>query len=193
MIWLKLYNIRKYLRLNANIVRAVWLRLIVRESGKLKSVGKIALLEGAQYIKIGDGTKICDGVFLTAWRIKDVPVLEIGDNCEFGASNHITCSNNIKIGNNCLTGKWVTITDNSHGQAISEDMVKSPLVREITSKGPVIIDDNVWIGDKVTILPNVHIGRGAIIGANSVVTKDVPSYAVVAGNPAKIVKQINVE
>lgn len=53
---------------------------------------------------------------------------------------------------------------------------------------PVIISDDVWIGARVTILPGVHIGKGAIIGAGAVVTKDVPEYAVVGGNPAKIIK-----
>lgn len=53
----------------------------------------------------------------------------------------------------------------------------------------MIIGNNVWIGDKATILPNVSIGNGAIIAANSVVTKDVPEYCIVAGNPAKIIKQ----
>ena len=56
------------------------------------------------------------------------------------------------------------------------------------SKGDVIIGKNVWIGDKVTILPNVKIGDGVVIGANSVVTKDIPPCSVVAGNPAKIIK-----
>lgn len=64
-----------------------------------------------------------------------------------------------------------------------------PTQRPIYSKGPVVIGDNVWIGDKATILPNVSIGKGAIIAANSVVTKDVPEYSVFAGNPAKIIKQ----
>ena len=59
----------------------------------------------------------------------------------------------------------------------------------IVSKGPVVIGDNVWIGDKVTVLPGVTIGDGAVIAANAVVTKDVPAYSVVAGNPAKIIKQ----
>ena len=52
------------------------------------------------------------------------------------------------------------------------------------------IGDNVWIGDKVTILPGVHIGDGAVIGANAVVVKDVRPYTVVGGNPAKIIKEI---
>lgn len=64
-----------------------------------------------------------------------------------------------------------------------------PTQRPVYSKGPVIIGNNVWIGDKATILPNVSIGNGAIIAANSVVTKDVPEYCIVAGNPAKIIKQ----
>ena len=53
---------------------------------------------------------------------------------------------------------------------------------------PVFIDDDVWIGSRVTILPGVHIGTGAVIGAGAVVSKDVPDMAVVAGNPAKIIK-----
>ncbi|MDR2406844.1 MAG: sugar O-acetyltransferase, partial [Bacteroidales bacterium] len=59
--------------------------------------------------------------------------------------------------------------------------------------GSVVIEDNVWIGDKVTILPGVHIGYGSIIGANAVVTKDVPANCVVGGNPAKIIKVIKNE
>lgn len=58
----------------------------------------------------------------------------------------------------------------------------------MVSKGPVIIEDNVWIGDKATILANVTIGKGAVVAANSVVTKDVPAYSVVAGIPAKVIK-----
>ena len=62
-------------------------------------------------------------------------------------------------------------------------------MRFVTSKGPVIIGNNVWIGDKATVLPNVTIGDGAVIAANAVVTKDVPPYSIVAGNPAKVIKQ----
>lgn len=93
-------------------------------------------------------------------------------------------------GDNLLTGLWVTITDNSHGKTDYNTLQQPPLMRMVTSKGPVIIGSNVWIGDKATILPNVTIGDGAVIAANSVVTKDVPVYSVVAGNPAKVVKQV---
>jgi acetyltransferase-like isoleucine patch superfamily enzyme len=97
--------------------------------------------------------------------------------------------NKIIIGNNLLTGKWVTITDNAHGTTDKEALLSPPIERLLSSKGPVIIGNNVWIGDKATILPGVTIGDGAIIGANAVVTKDVPPYSVVVGNPARIIKK----
>lgn len=61
-------------------------------------------------------------------------------------------------------------------------------ISEATTKGPIIIDDEVWIGDNALILSGVHIGKGAIIAAGSVVVKNVPPYAIVGGNPAKLIK-----
>ena len=99
--------------------------------------------------------------------------------------------NRIKIGEGVLTGKFVTITDNSHGNPNDESESNiSPVIRTVYSKGQVIIGNNVWIGDKATILPNVKIGDGCAIGANSVVTKDIPAYSIVGGNPARIIKTI---
>ena len=149
---------------------------------------------GESCIHIGVGTHIGEYSYLTAWEHTSAgddfnPEIRIGENCCFGAWNHITATNKIQIGNNLLTGKWVTITDNSHGETNFETLQMPPIMRPITSKGPVIIGNNVWIGDKVTILPGVTVGDGAIIAANAVVTKDVPAYSVAAGNPAKIIKQ----
>ena len=153
---------------------------------------------------IGENTIFGEGLYLDAWdtyyfkdfRSNDKEIkkqsldcqLIIGARCNFGAYNHISCANRIIIGDNLLTGKWVTITDNSHGETNKEMLMSNPKYRPLYSKGPVIIGNNVWIGDKVTILPNVRIGDGAVIAANSVVTKDVPSYSVVGGIPAKILK-----
>lgn len=173
-------------------IRAKWLDRKLKSSGGLKSVGKTSYLNGLEFISIGKGTKLCEGIFLTTWNVSGyTPDLRIGSNCEFGAYNHLSCVNKIIIGDNCLTGKWVTITDNSHGTSDIEELKVSPLHRKVVSKGPVIIGNNVWIGDKATILPNVKIGDGVIIGANSVVTKDIPPYCIVGGNPAKIIKQVN--
>lgn len=170
-----------------------------KELGDKSCFQKISLLVGPQYISIGDKCFFENDLYLTAWdyfhsKNKEQhfkPTISIGSNCYFGAFNHITAINRIEIGNNLLTGKFVTITDNSHGETDFDTLQIEPIKRPLHSKGPVIIGSNVWIGDKATILPNVTIGDGAVIAANAVVTKDVPAYCVAAGNPAKIIKKAN--
>ncbi len=119
------------------------------------------------------------------------PELSIGNGCNFGEYNHITAVNRIIIGDNLLTGRFVLITDNSHGKFEIEELQKHPSHRQVVSKGEVVIGNNVWLGDKVSVLPGVHIGNGCIIGANSVVTHDVPDYSIAVGNPAKVIKTIS--
>lgn len=116
--------------------------------------------------------------------------LEIGDGFNIGEYTHITAMGHMRIGKNLLTGRWVTITDNGHGSTDEITSDVPPIERKLFCKGSVTIGDNVWIGDKATILPGVTIGNGAVIAANSVVTKDVPPYCVVVGNPAKIIRQV---
>lgn len=116
--------------------------------------------------------------------------IEIADGLSLGEYSHITSANEVTIGKNLLTGRFVLITDNSHGENKSKaELNIAPLQRAVYSKGKVVIGDNVWIGDKATILAGVTIGNGAIIAANAVVTKDVPAYSIAAGVPAKIIKK----
>ena len=118
------------------------------------------------------------------------PVLKIGNNVQFGNYNHISCLNNIKIGDGVLTGDNVSIIDNSHGKLNVDELEIIPAKRDLYSKGPIIVGKNVWIGKNVCIMPNVTIGDYAIIGANAVVTHDIPAYSIVAGVPAKVIKMI---
>lgn len=149
----------------------------------------VAQLHDPQFIRIGNNTSFGKDLFLTAWGVSNSePNLSIGNNCSFGAYNHITCINKIQIGDNCLTGKWVTISDNNHDITDFDTLHEAPIKRKLYTKGPVIIGNNVWIGDKASILGGVTIGDGAVIAANSVVTKDVPAYSVVGGNPARVIK-----
>lgn len=83
----------------------------------------------------------------------------IGNGTSIGDDCHITSTNRIIIGNNVLIGRRVLITDNSHGQCIYEDLLIEPLNRDLYSKGGIVIDDHVWIGEKATILSGVHIGK----------------------------------
>lgn len=152
------------------------------------------ILKGEKYIIIGNGTTIDNAAILTAWDSYGgesfQPSITIGNNCHVGEHVHISAINKIIIGNNVLTGRHVYISDNSHGHVIMGEVEIPPIDRPLYSKGEVVIEDNVWIGEHVCILPGVHIGKAAIVGANAVVTHDVPANCVVGGNPAKIIKQI---
>lgn len=171
--------------------------ITARLKGGIKHIGRGSLL--AQGVKIYHGEHLAIGahssimshcIIETSPADGKAPILEIGDNVSIGEYSHITCANKITIGNGVLTGRFVLITDNAHGKCTYEDSDIAPLQRSIYSKGAVIIKENVWIGDKATILPGVTVGKGAVIAANAVVTQDVPDYTIVAGVPAKIVKQI---
>ena len=100
-----------------------------------------------------------------------------------GRYNIISSKNLIKIGNYCRFGSFVQILDNGHGFE-KETLIKDQdaIIRE------TIIGDDVWVGVGAKILMGVTIGNGAVIGANSVVTKDIPSYAIAVGVPAKVIK-----
>ncbi len=171
-------------------LRSYWLHGIFKYCHCSVIFGKIGRINGGECISIHEKTRFGDYFYLTSWPkdVENTPLLKIGSNCNFGAYNHITCTNKIEIGNNLLTGKWVTISDNNHGDTTEESLSMPPSKRKIVSKGPVVIEDNVWIGDKATILSGVRIGKGAVIAANAVVTKDVPAYSVAAGNPAQIIR-----
>lgn len=144
---------------------------------------------GEKYITIGKNSVIGKHSHITAWEAyekggneKYKPSIIIGDSCHIGEYNHITSINSIIIGNNVLMGRNVLITDHSHGNKYDFDL--PPQKRPLRTKGEVIIGNNVWIGDKVVILSGVTIGDGAIVGANSVVTKNVEPMSVVGGIPA---------
>lgn len=186
------WNLWSMIGLKCQVVRSEWAAAKMAECGRNVFFSKIAMLHCPECIHVGDSNVFGKDLFLTAWRREGVnvePLLRIGSHFSFGAYNHITCANKVTIGDYCLTGKWVTITDNSHGETDRDSLLMSPAKRPITSKGPVVIGDNVWIGDKATILPGVTIGDGAVIAANAVVTKDVPPHCVAGGNPARILKK----
>ena len=145
-------------------------------------------------IKIG---KNCD-IAGTLYSMKEGRI-SIGDYTEIREHSFVGSVNNIKIGNCVIISNNVKIYDNNNHPTdpkIREKMCKDgffgPAWRwEHSANSPVIIEDNVWIGERSTILKGVTIGEGAIVACNSVVTKNVPKYAMVAGNPAKVVKYLD--
>ncbi len=149
---------------------------------------------GSEYMKVGDYCYFGPDCRIEAWAQylgqTFSPLIELGKDVRINSTCHIGAINRITIGEQCLLGSNVFITDHAHGKNTIEESFVHPSERELYSKGPVTIGARCWIGENVVILPNVSIGEGCVIGANAVVTKDIPSFSVAAGNPAKVVKTI---
>lgn len=154
-------------------------------------------IRNSRNIQIGKG-------FITGFgcRIEALPVqptnkkiLMIGDNVQVNDYVHIACAESLTIGNNTLIASKVFITDLNHGSynSINCDHPDSvPALRQLHTK-PVHIEDNVWIGESVSILPGAKIGRGSVIGTCSMVNSEIPPYSIAVGIPARVIKQFNFE
>lgn len=122
------------------------------------------------------------------------PCIFIGSDVQVNDYVHIAASCSVRIGNNVLIASKVFVSDHSHGRYSGNEPHDAPdtapSVRHL-SASPVCIEDNVWIGEFVSILPGVTIGRGSIIGSMSVVTKDIPPGCIAIGSPARIIKRYN--
>lgn len=186
------FKVYSFVRSRINILRSLWLRNAFKTCPNDVYLGKIGHIENPECISLGRGVSFGDHFYLYAYKEsgKKAPEIIIGNDCCFGADNHITAANKVMIGHHVLTGKRVTISDNNHGSSNVETLKTAPLCRGIITKGPVVIGDNVWIAENATILSGVTIGDGAIIAAGAVVTKDVAANSVVAGNPAKSINNL---
>lgn len=109
--------------------------------------------------------------------------IEIGDHSDIGLN--CTVPGNLKIGRDVMMGPEVMMMANNHQFS---DLSRPMRLQGMNKYRAIVIEDDVWIGTRVIILPGVRIGRGAIVGAGAVVTKDVPPFAIVGGNPARIIR-----
>lgn len=140
--------------------------------------------------KVSIGSGLNTGARLVLETRSETAKLVIGKNFVANADLHIGAIENVTIGDNVLVASGVFISDHSHGR-YNCDNACSPAVppnKRPLFSSPVVIGDNCWIGEKVSILPGVNIGSGTILGAGSVVTKSLPKNVIAAGNPAKIIK-----
>jgi acetyltransferase-like isoleucine patch superfamily enzyme len=168
---------------------------LFKSFGSLVFIGKDFFFFNKQYISIGQNFSALDRIRIEAiekyQNQKFSPEIIIGNNVGFNSDIHIGCINKIDIGNNVLLASRIYISDHSHGEVNVDALKLPPNERNLISKGAVIIEDNVWIGEGACILPNVTIGKNSIIGANAVVTKSFPANSVIAGIPAKLIKTLS--
>lgn len=142
----------------------------------------VNMSNGRRIIKIGKNSKIHPTVIL-----REAQRIIIGDNCLINHNNVLQAGRKtavIRIGNYVHTGPGVMMFAYNH----SYDDINIPSILQEYYDGDIVIDDDVWIGAGTIILAGTKIGRGSIIAANSLVNKDVPSFVVVGGIPAKIIK-----
>lgn len=143
-----------------------------------------------RYIRIGSGTMIGQHVALSAGMIPGQtcltdPVVSIGDRCLIGRGSGIVGHLSIEIGDDVWTGHHVYITDQNHGY----DDPDRPISQQVQPERPVRIGDGSWIGHGSVVLPGATIGRHVVIGANSVVTGDIPDNSVAVGAPARVIRR----
>ena len=128
---------------------------------------------------------------LEIFRFQEGIKLTIGSNCKFGDQVHITASEQVTMGNDCLLASHIFISDTNHG-TLRDDPTTAPDSRPLTAQ-PVSIGNKVWLGENVAVLPGAKIGDGCVIGAHAVVKGEIPPYTVAVGAPARPVKRYNFE
>ena len=194
------YRMNERLKNLYGTIYSLWVRRALGSVGECTGFSWPLLLQGGgqQRIQIGSHTHFGHHCVLGCWE-KYVssngvehfePEIIIGNNCHFGEYSQISAINKITIGDGLLTGRFVYIGDNAHGELSLEDAETPPIRRRLISKGEIIIGRNVWIADKVSIFGGVTIGDNVIIGAGSIVSHDIPSNSVAVGAPVKIIKQL---
>jgi acetyltransferase-like isoleucine patch superfamily enzyme len=110
--------------------------------------------------------------------------IRIGNYCLISPGVRISAAKSIQIGDNCMFASNVYISDSDWHGIYNR-------IRPFRSEKPIIIEDNVWLGERVIVNKGVCIGENSVIGAGSIVTKNIPANSIAAGNPARVIKTIN--
>lgn len=159
--------------------------------GKKSRIDKPLRIEGKRFIEIEDHVYVQPYTWLACQPLTccNNPTLKLGEGTVIGNFNHIYATQSIVIENYVLTADKVYISDNLHGYDNPEIPILQQPIRQI---GEVRIGEGSWLGENVCVI-GASIGKHCTIGANSVVTHDIPDYCVAVGAPARVIKQYNFE
>ncbi|MEV7428480.1 DapH/DapD/GlmU-related protein [Nocardioides sp. NPDC092400] len=149
-----------------------------------------ATILGAGSIHLGSGTLVGRQVTLsvgwgTGEQVLPPRGLVIGDRCILGARTSITAHESIEIGDDVFCGQGVFVTDASHGYQVPD----RPVGAQFGASDPVVVGAGSWIGHHAVLLPGTRLGRNVVVAAGSIVRGVVEDHAVVAGNPARVVRR----
>jgi len=154
--------------------------------------GGMPFILGSVRIRLGKGCRVGGGLMNIGGRTTgtQVPLLEVGDNVDLGWNAALMVGTKIRIGNNVRLAEGTFLAGYSGHSMDAEARARGEGDAEETI-GDIVLEDDVWIATRVTVLSGVTIGRGTIVGTGSVVTKDLPPFVLAAGNPARIIRKLN--
>ncbi len=167
------------------------MQAICTHLGQGLRIEQLPYIRGNGELLIGDNVYISGkiGIGFASSPTRQSPTLRIGNNSFIGHDCMFQMRKNITIGNHCLLAGGIIIQDNN-GHPLDPENRKANLPVSDDEVHPVIIKDGAWIGRRVMILKGVTVGENSVVGAGSVITKDIPDNAVAAGNPAKVIKAL---
>ena len=191
------------------VARGVWHRLWLRRARGLLLVGRGVALRNPQCVSVGRSVVLEDfcevqglsrqgivlGDHVTVGRMAMIRPsgyyrraigegLTVGDHSNIGPGCYVGCSGHVQIGSHVLMGAGVSM----HAENHNIERIDVPIDAQGVTREDIVIEDDCWLGGGATFLAGVRVGRGAVVAAGSVVTRDVPPYAVVAGVPARVVR-----
>ncbi|PLX50922.1 MAG: hypothetical protein C0613_02505 [Desulfobulbaceae bacterium] len=184
-------NIKKVLRKIEHFFSRLYWRNRLGELGSHTRIDRKSVWHNPRAMALGSKVLIRTGCQLSVRRMRKHGAavrLRIDDQSSLQQGCKIAAAQSISIGRQVMIADNVFITDHDH--IYDDPHVPAALIRELRS-APVVIEDGCWLGYGAVVLKGVRIGKRSVIGANSVVTRDVPPFTVVAGNPARVIKKID--
>lgn len=164
-----------------------------------KKVGKrlqyVKLRQGFPYfygnlhIYMGDNVTVHSRATFSAGKIFNAPTFRVGNNTYLGPGLSVGVAKEVSIGSFCHIGSNVVLTDND-GHPLDPIRRTNNEPVEIKDISPVLLENNVWVGEGATVLKGVTIGKSSIVASRSVVVRSIEPFSIVAGNPARVIKKI---
>ena len=161
---------------------SLYLRRVDETGSGLRCLGRPRITNDG-FMKLGTGSVLRSHIVPVELVSGPGGRLEIGRFAVINTGVSIAAHGQITIGDRALIGPYVMINDTAYHDVHERGVVPAPQ--------PIVIEDDVWLGAKATVLPGVRIGRGAVVSAHALVTKDVPEFTIVSGVPAQVVARLN--